>query len=477
MRFSIIVLLSFLACSCAQKAKKPVNVIWLLVEDLSPDLGYNGNQLVKTPNIDALANAGVSYTNTFATGAVCTPSRTAFATGMYQTAIDAHQMRYPEHLKNELPAKVIPLNELMRRQGYQTANIKAKGYGTGKTDWSFKSDKSHFDFSKWEEIDANKPFFAVVNFKQTHRGFSQDKVNPVNPDDVKVPVYYPDVAPVRQDWSDYYETIQSLDKLVGKALADIKKRGLDKNTVICFFSDHGRPMTRAKMFNYDSGLKVPMIIKCPENHELNSVFKPKTEDGQLISLIDLTATTLQLAGGDVPEWMQGQSFIDPKVKQREAVFSASDIIGGSMLKTRSVRTSKFRYNRNFNHNISVNGAATAYRKANHPIYHALELVNEAGRLTKEQKQLLEPLPEEELYDVENDPYEVHNLAKDEKYKAIMHDMRSRLESWQKETTDYGMQSDSEELLKAFENYRNKSAAQYQKRSNALRKKVQKQLQQ
>jgi N-sulfoglucosamine sulfohydrolase len=456
------------------KQERP-NIIWLLCEDMSPDLECYGNKLVHTPILNSLAAQGVKFENVFTTGPICTPSRTALATGMYQTAINAHHMRYySEQLKNELPGPVLPLNELMRQNGYQTANINSK-YGTAKTDWSFKSDKAHFDFSKWEEIDSQKPFFVVVNFRLTHRGFSRDKKNPVDASKVKVPPYYPDIAVVREDFAAYYESIQVLDRTVAKALSDIKKYGLDRNTIICFFSDHGRPMTRAKMFTYDSGLKIPLIITGTNDFLKKKIFKKGTSNTDLISLIDLSATTLDLAGIKVPEWMQGQSFVGKEYKPRDAVFSASDRMGGTHLKSRSVRTKKYRYIRNFIHNTSINEAATFYRKARHPIYHALNILDSEGKLTKAQKNLVEIMPEEELYDIENDPYETVNLVATKDYSEVLHKMRIRLKEWQDETIDYGMKADSPELEKSFEEYKSQSLQKNKKRIEQMRKSVQKRM--
>ncbi|TKG94262.1 sulfatase [Puteibacter caeruleilacunae] len=459
--YSILIGLLIL-CFGGYAQEKPKNVIWLIAEDLSNDLGCYGNGLVHTPNLDGLAKQGVRFTHTFATGAVCTPSRTAFSTGMYQTSINAHHMRYPNSLKNELPEGVLTLNELMRRNGVQTANIR-NSYGNAKTDWSYKSKGSHFDYSKWDQINPDKPFFAVVNFHLTHRKFVRTPDRPVDQNRINLPPYYPDREPVREDWAAYYESIQKLDRLIGNALADIRSRGLDENTVIVFFADHGRPMTRAKMFNYDSGLQVPMIVVGADGITDSNVYP------ELVSLIDLTATTLDIAGVEVPKTMQGRSFYHANGKElRKAVYSASDRIGGTNLKSRSVRTSQFRYIRNYHHDLSVNEAATAYRKANHPIYHVLKELGKRGELSPIQEALIKPMPEEELYDIVNDPYETNNLISDKKYVKIAKKLRKQLADWQKETIDYGMMKDSESIVNAFEQYRSKSAANYKQKQENLR---------
>jgi N-sulfoglucosamine sulfohydrolase len=173
--------------------------------------------------------------------------------------------------------------------------------------------------------------------------------------------------------------------------------------------------------------------------------------------------------------MQGQSFVDKKYKPRDAVFSASDRMGGTHLKSRSVRTKKYRYIRNFIHTSSINEAATSFRKARHPIYHALNILDSEGKLTKAQKNLVEIMPEEELYDIENDPYETVNLVATKDYSEVLHEMRIRLKKWQDETIDYGMKADSPELEKSFEEYKSQSRQSNRKRIEQLRKSVQKRI--
>jgi len=240
MRNGVIAILSFLLLStCVNRspeAETPSpNILWILAEDLSPDLGCYGNALVHTPNVDNLARLGVRFTQVFVTAPACTPSRTALATGMYQTAIDAHHMRYPDELRNPLPEPVLPLNELMRRQGYQTANIEDHP-GTGKDDWSFRSPVADYDVRHWDSLSAEKPFFAVVNLRLTHRPFERDTLRPVDPDRVEVPPYYPDHPVARRDWAHYLETVQVMDRQVGQVLAELEQRGFADNTIVFFFS-------------------------------------------------------------------------------------------------------------------------------------------------------------------------------------------------------------------------------------------------
>lgn len=470
--------LSFLACSESQEAQTPPpNILWIIAEDLSPDLGCYGHPLVYTPNIDALAAQGVRFTQVFTTAPVCSPSRTALATGMYQTAINAHHMRYPDELKHDLPSEVIPLNELMRRKGYQTANIKSYP-GRGKTDWSFRSDLAKYGIDQWDGLDVRKPFFAVVNLGFTHRPFDRDSINPIDPSQVNIPPYYPDHPVTRQDWTAYLESVQLLDGQVGYVLEELAIRGLAKNTIVFFFSDHGRPMTRAKNYHYDTGNHIPLIISCPPKLDWHSYLPPGTVDDRLISSIDLTASTLAFASGQKPEWMQGRVLFGEQTEPgRQYVFCASDRIGGTFFKSRSVRSKEYKYIRNFNRDFSVNSSATAYRKQMHPIFHVLNIYSELGKLTPAQQALMDPMPEELLFDLAADPFETRNLATDPDYAELLEEMRKELTDWQERTTDHGMNPDSEELIQAFDTYRTQSASSRADKIQAVEQSIRSQIQQ
>jgi len=467
---AVIFALGLCHCNSPKKVIKP-NILWIVAEDLSQDLGCYGNTLVNTPALDNLAQNGVRFTNVFTTAPICTPSRTALATGMYQTAINAYHMRYPDELKNSLQENVLPINELLRQNGYQTLNIKDKP-GTGKTDWSYKSDKAAYDYQSWDQLVEDKPFFAVVNLRLTHRPFERDENNPIDQEQVKLPPYYPDHDVAKKDWGAYLESLQLLDKQVNGILSELEIRGWSDNTIVCFFSDHGRPFTRGKSFLYDSGLKIPLIIKSPERLDWTEYLPKGTVNDQLISAIDISATTLSMVGINKPGNMQGRVVLgENKETPREYVFGAIDRVGEVFLKSRSVRSDTYKYIKNYHHDFSVNSASTAYRKAAHPIYHLLDILGERNQLDSIQRNLILPLPEEELYNIEVDPFEVVNLATDPDHQEELKRMRERLKTWQEATTDYGMQEDSPELIRAFEEYGKMSRAKVEAKTGKLRAEV------
>jgi uncharacterized sulfatase len=471
-RFSVFIFFAlFVFFSCIEKKKSTPNIIWIVAEDLSPDLGCYGNTLVKTPETDALARSGMRFTNVFTTAPVCTPSRTALATGMYQTTINAHHQRYSEELKNPLPGSILPLNEIFRRGGYQTANIKDVP-GTGKTDWSFKSEYAEYDHSRWDDIENDKPFFAVVNLRLTHRPFEHDTIHPVDPKKVELPPYYPNHLVARNDFANYLESVQLMDRQVSMVLDKIREMGWYENTIVIFFGDHGRPFPRAKTFLYDSGLKIPLIISCPENLKWNDYLPKGTVNSQMISSIDISATSLSIAGIPKPDYMQGRVIFGPdKEAPREYIYSAMDRMGEIHFRSRTVRSPRIRYIRNYNNGFSVNAASTANWKATSPIFHLLEILGERNQLDSVQKNLVLPLPYEELYNIQTDPFELVNLVADSAFNHELENMRKQLEVWQEESKDFGLLEDSPELVKYFNEYGIQSEALNGPAAEKMRKDV------
>jgi len=428
------------------ESAKP-NIIWIIAEDLSPDFNFNGNLALQSPFVDSLASIGKYYSGMYATGVACSPSRTAFATGYYQNTIGAHHMRYPEHLKPALPDSILPVHVRLMEVGYQTANITSFP-GNGKTDWQFDYPAQSYDHDEWKDINPDKPFFVRINLRLTHRPFESDPARPVDPASIVLPPYIPDHEVSRKDWVDYFESIQVLDGQIATIVNEIRQNGLGKNTLIFFFSDHGRPMSRAKNYLYDSGLNVPLIVfsldeNLTENYELYG------EETGLFSLIDVSKTALEL-GEVTTVKTQGRSVLGDS--GRDYLWAAADRIGEVFFKSRMIRNSKFKYIRNYNHNFSINEATTAYTKANYPVYHLYNALSEHGKLLPIQQQILEQMEPEELYDLESDPYEVNNLFKNTSYLEVLEQMRTQLDQVTVSINDMGLKTDSESIIRAFDQY-------------------------
>ncbi len=394
------------------------------------------------------------FTNMFTTAAVCSPSRTAIATGMYQTSIGAMHMRYPEELMPVLPEGIKTVAHILQNNGYQTL-------GLGKDDYMFRIKGSSFEYNNIDDLNKEKPFFAKVGTSFTHRVFKRDQANPIDPDLVKLPPYYPNVGPIRKDWAVYMENIQLLDNEIKKILGRFQERGLLENTIIFFFPDHGSAFLRGKYWTYDSGIRIPFIVYVPEGIYHPKGFRAGSVSDQMLSAIDISATTLALAGLEKPKYMQGRVFIGNQIEpEREYIFSSIDRISGIYFKTRAVRSKKYKYIKNFNNGRSILECTTEYAKAKYPDYNVVSILDNYNKLKEMEKTLVSPLPLEELYDIKNDPFEIKNLA----YKAEFQDARKRMEKilmdWIKEIDDKGFLPDSPEIQKHFIDVRVENKERY-----------------
>ena len=300
------------------------NILWLIAEDFGQHLGCYGTREVWTPNLDQLAEQGVRYTRFFTTAPVCSPSRSAFMTGMYQTTLGAHNHRSHRDDGYELPSGVRVLTDWMRNAGYFTVNVRELpaefGFkGTGKADWNFTYHGKPFDSVRWNDLKSHQPFYAQINFQETHRAFQAPKR--ADPAKVEIPPWTPDHPIAREDWAKYLDAATELDRKVGLVLKQLAADGLSDNTVVVFFGDNGQAHVRGKQFCYDEGLLVPMIIRWPGNFPAPAHFQPGTVDSRLLEAIDLAPTMLAIAGAKKPAKMEGKVFLGERAdKPRTYVF-------------------------------------------------------------------------------------------------------------------------------------------------------------
>lgn len=429
--------LSLAGYGCARAGARP-NILWIIAEDLSPDLACYGNKLVQTPNLDRLASQGVRFTHAFVAGPVCSASRSAIAVGMYQTSVGAHNHRSHRHDDYLLPESVRVFTHYLREAGYHTSNLtRVEGIGgTGKTDFNFNLGEPPFDGKDWTERGPGQPFYAQINFPETHRPFKRFPRHPVDPMQVEVPPYYPDHPAVRLDFATYYDDIQHLDVNAGKVLRRLEEQGQSGDTIVFFFGDHGRPMPRGKQFLYEEGIRIPLIVRIPEKFRVEG-YAPGTVNDSLVSAIDITATTLRLAGVEVPSHMEGRPFFGPNVQRRDYIIAARDRCDETVDRIRCVRGRRFKYIRNFYPERPYT-QQNVYKDTQYATLAIMRQLNEENKLSGPPEQWMAPTrPAEELYDLEADPYEVNNLAGKPEQQATLEEMRGTLERWIKETGDKG----------------------------------------
>lgn len=448
---SILVVL-LLGCSNLDKEEKIEspklpNIVWLVAEDQSPDwFPMYGDSTIKLPYLESLANDGVVFTNAVAPVPVCAPARSSIITGMYPTTLGTHNMRtYTPWLEVNQPtldslpsySPIVPegvkmFPEYLRKIGYYTINGPKEDYNFEKTDasWDESSNDRH-----WRKRNGNQPFFAVFNYSVCHESQiwsrGQDSLF-VNPQDVKVPPYFPDTEIVRHDLAVNYSNLKRLDDQIGEVVQDLKKDGLYENTIIFFYGDHGGPFPRHKRALYDTGLKVPLIIKFPQNKGAGSY------DDRLISFIDYAPTILSLAGIEPPKVMQGTAQFGPyEVKKKpKYTFHTSDRFDEIYDRLRAVRSKRYKYIKSYHTELS-HALPVSYREQM-PMMQELRNLYKSSTLNENQKRWLEPnKPKEELYDLLSDPFELNNLAQNPEMLDTLMLYRKVLDHWITESKDLG----------------------------------------
>lgn len=419
-------------------AESRPNVVWIIAEDMSRHFHYQGEPLVQTPNVDRLAAEGINFTHAFVTAPVCSTARSALITGMYQTSIGAQHHRSGRgKIKLHLPENVTLVPKLFQDAGYYTVNTAYPWLkeGIAKTDYNFEWDSSIYDGNDWSQRAEGQPFFAQI---QLHGGklrhnkqFHVDEADQIKPTDVKLPPYYPSDPVLQEDWAAYLETVQVTDAEVGQILARLESEGVADNTYIFFITDHGISHVRGKQFLYDEGIRIPFIVKGPH-------LQAGQVRNDLVLHIDLAATSLALAGLEIPTWMQAENILAQDYTEREFVISARDRCDETVDRIRSVRTERFKYIRNY-YPMRPYLQPCAY-KDNKPIQQRMRELSAEGKLNPVQAlHMAATRPAEELYDLQADPWEVSNLADDPQYATELARLRQTLDAWIIQTGDQGEQ--------------------------------------
>ena len=431
-----------------QAAAAPVNrpnILWLVADDISPHFGCYRDTAIQTPNVDCLAVGGVLFERAFVTASICSPSRSALITGMYQTTIGAHHHRSGRGSeKILLPTGVVPVPKLFREAGYYTCN---GGYWPsrkkGKTDYNFECDPRIYDGADWAERKPGQPFFAQI---QLQGGKTRDvpvelakarqqlgSSTPTN--NLSLPPYYPQTPAMLKDWAATLDAIRFTDLQVGEIVERLRTEGLLEQTVIFFISDHGVSHARGKQFLYDEGTHIPLVVSGP------GLAKGQRR-ADIVEHIDLAPTSLGLAGILIPDWIQGRNVLASDYKGRDAVFAARDRADETVDHIRSVRTLQWKYIRNFLP-LRPYLQPNAY-KDHKPCLIALRSAEAAGLLDATQKLLFaSKRAPEELYDLQSDPWEIRNLAADPACAGKLKELRARLNIWMEQTGDRGRTPESE----------------------------------
>lgn len=431
-----------------QQAARP-NILWIIGDDLGPELSCYGHPLTNTPHIDRLARLGVRFTNCHSTAPVCSSSRSAFQTGLYQTTTGTHHHRSHRQDSYVLPAPARLLSHTLHDHGYFTCNLtpaSSSRIATGKTDFNFKADRP-FDGDHWRQRANNQPFFAQVCLLPPHKGaaFPQARRRPqlVDPARVSLPPYYPDHPVIRDEFANYLDAVQLADDQVGTVLAELERDSLLDSTVVFVFGDNGRCLLRGKQWLYETGTHVPLVIHWPGQ------VKPGSLRPDLCTLLDVSATTLAAAGVDPGYRLHGRSLVGPRGKPPGAIFTARDRCGVAVDHIRAIRTQRFRLIRNFRPDRPYS-QHNPYILTQYPTFSVMRELHQQRRLNPIQDAFFATRkPELELYDLQADPHEVNNLAGQSSHRKVQQQLLSRLGQWQSATCDAGGKpEDPDELEQA-----------------------------
>ena len=458
--FFFVCILSFSFDSFSQKP----NILWITVEDISPSLSMYGDSTAKTPNLDKLASESLIFTEAYTTVGVCSPSRSSIITGMYPVSIGTHQMRTGKDVFGwgsrdydgisnaiDVNGDSIPLHSVVTPTEVKcfTEFLRAEGYfctNNSKTDYQFAAPVTAWDengnHAHWRNRENNQPFFSVFNFDVTHESkmwLHRDKPLTIDPIKVPLPPYFPDTKIVRNDVARNYSNIELLDKQIGSLIEDLKEDGLLNNTYIFFFSDHGGPLPRGKRSHYESGLKVPMIIRDPFERTMKYVDEP-------ISFVDLAPTILSLSNVDIPDHFQGFAFMGNKKNKslREYIFGSGDRFDETYDRVRSVISKDYVYVRNYHKNRPAY-KDVLYRKNIDMTNEMLELYKNDMLNSDQEYWYRESKTKEEFYVRFQDPHSLNNVISDSKYLNEINRHREALKNWQDEINDLGSEPEKKYL--------------------------------
>ncbi|WP_303317250.1 sulfatase [Flavivirga abyssicola] len=457
-----------------QEVKKP-NILWIIAEDLSPFMGCYGDSINTghTPVIDKLASEGVLFKRAYASAPVCSAARSALITGVYQTTTGTHNHRssrftdgsvVPNDLRIQLPKDMKTIPELMKKAGYFTFN-------SGKDDYNFHYDRrALYDVGTEENYktgmngwqgnraidymtvkdyvwnarpDKNQPWFGQVQIMGGKKDYKYVREGEqLGTNDVPLPPYFPDIPSQREAWTQHYNANRGSDVTVEKILKQLEADGELDNTIIFFFSDHGSNTSlRHKQFCYEGGMLIPLMVK--GNHPALEAGKVRND---LVTLLDVSATTLAMGGVELPEYLDGQNVFGDNYEEVDYAIGARDRCDYTIDRIRTVVSKDYRYIRNY---FPGRPMMQAGYRDNKPIVKNLKKAFKEGELTEYQAEhWFGVRPVEELYDLKADPHQMNNLAVNSEYDKILKEHREVLENWIKETDDKGQYPEAAIQLKA-----------------------------
>jgi len=407
------------------------NILFLISDDHSrADLGCYGNRSLTSPNLDRLAQQGMRFDHAFVSSPQCSPNRSSILSGCFPHTIGASRLHVP------YPDYEPSIVEMLKQKGYHTGAYRKVHQGEAfDRRFDFRAGAREPFRSFFDKRPASAPFFLHVGFTDPHRPYRPGAFSPPHdPARARVPDFLPDTRAVREDLALYYDAIARMDAEVGEILAILDQQGLDDSTLVIFTGDNGMPFPRAKGSLYDAGIRVPLLARWPGR------IRPGAVSQELVSAVDLPVTWLELAGIAPSKKMQGRSllglFSDPGRPHRQAVFAERNW-HNNFDPMRSVRTRQHKLIFNARPELPYRPIADLEASPTWASYLEEARSRPSGALLDRHRQLLAPSrPSIELYHLEKDPGEFHNLASDPAYAETRRNLEYKLSDWMHETQDF-----------------------------------------
>lgn len=447
LKFNLLVVFIITTISCESQNQEKPNVLWITCEDISPYIGSYGFKQAHTPNLDQLAKQGMRYTNAYANAPVCGVARVTLLTGMYAPSLGAHNFRTITQLPENIPA----YPNVLKAAGYYCTNNFKKDYNSSYQNdmslWDESSNKAHYKNNK-----DGQPFFSVFNITTTHESqLNKDKIKGyierqeipkaprINPSDIQLPPYHPDVPEVREDWARFYDLITLMDEKVGELLQELKDKKLDDNTIVFFYSDHGGMLSRSKRYLYNVGTQVPFIVYVPKKWEhLTPSYKAGHVEHKLVSFVDFPKTVLSILNLPIPEKMQGKVFLGKDTEITPSyVHFYRDRMSERYDFNRAVTDGEYYFIQNFVPH-RPRGRSTRYGYTVQQNWRANEDSYANGTSNTIQSQFYQPKKTVELFNTKNDPWHIQSIAAHKSSKIKLDELSKELDQWMINIRDIGL---------------------------------------
>ncbi len=431
------------AGAAAGKQPKRPNIVLYVVDDQgSTDAGCYGNAVIRTPGLDQLAEGGVRFTHAFCTSASCSASRSVILSGLHNHANGqyGHQHSYHHFLSFD---RVRSLPVLLAEAGYRTASW-GKYHVAPEEVYHFQQ---YLKFPKGRRdrspagaatlcrdliaAESDQPFFLYFCTTEPHRPFRRSGSDPVDPKDVIVPPYLPDSPECRVELAKYYGSVQRADAGLRRLIDVLKDTGHWLDTVILYCSDNGIAFAGAKTNLYDPGMRLPFVFRDPfaskHGHACDA----------MVSYTDITPTLLDVAGATPKGYaFHGRSF--RPVHQREHADGWDEVYASHTFHEitmyypmRVARTRRHKLIWNIAHGLDYPFASDLWASS------TWQGVLKRGEKLYAKRPVAAYLkrPKFELYDLQADPHEVHNLAGDPAHAKVLDQMKAKLKAFQQRTKD------------------------------------------